>query len=35
MEQAVKYAELLAFYGDSGFAGMMKQYNAMLEGSVV
>ena len=34
MEQAMKYAELLAFYGDSGFAGMMKQYNGMLEGSV-
>ena len=27
MEQAVKYAELLAYYGDSGFAGMMKQYH--------
>ena len=35
MEQAMRYAELLAFYGDSGFAGMMKQYNDMLEGSVV
>ena len=34
MEQAIRYAELLAFYGDNGFAGMMKQYNGMLEGSV-
>ena len=34
MEQAIKYAELLAFYGDSGFAGMMKKYNEMLESSV-
>ena len=34
MEQAMKCAELLAFYGDSGFVGMMKQYNGMLEGSV-
>lgn len=35
MEQAMRYAELLAFYGDSGFAGMMKQYNGLLEGSVI
>lgn len=34
MEQAIRYAELLASYGDSGFAGMMKQYN-MLKGSSV
>ncbi len=34
MEQAIRYAELLAYYGDSGFAGMMKQYKNMLEGSV-
>lgn len=34
MEQAIKYAELLAFYGDSGFAGMMKKYNEMIESSV-
>ena len=35
MEQVMRYAELLAFYGDSGFAGMMKQYNGLLEGSVI
>lgn len=35
MEQAIKYAELLAAYGDSGFEGMMKQYNGMLMSSVV
>ena len=34
MEQAIKYTELLAFYGDSGFVGMMKQYNDMFRGSV-
>lgn len=34
MDQALRYAELLAFYGDSGFAGMMKQYKEMLESSV-
>lgn len=34
MDQALRYAELLAFYGDSGFAGMMKQYKGMLESSV-
>lgn len=34
MEQAIKYTELLAFYGDSGFAGMMKKYNEMHGSSV-
>ncbi len=31
MEQAMRYAQLLAFYGDSGFAGMMKQYNSLIK----
>ena len=35
MKQAMRYAELLAFYGDSGFAGMMKQYDHMLESPVI
>lgn len=34
VEQAMRYTELLSFYGDSGFAGMMKKYNGMLENSV-
>ena len=27
MEEMMRYIKLLAFYGDSGFEGMMKQYN--------
>lgn len=34
LKQAIKYAELLAEYGDSGFAGMLKQYHKMAEGMV-
>ena len=34
LEQAIRYTELLAFYGDSGFTGMMKKYNKMYISSV-
>ena len=34
LEQAINYTELLAIYGDSGFAGMMKKYNKISGSSV-
>lgn len=34
LDMIIKYSQLMAVYGDSGFDGMMKQYKSIIKGSV-